>query len=70
MTFDADGKELAVGDVVDFKSDIEQTGQVVAISADGLRLELFNPGGFGGGYLRYSTTAWHPADSCWKRHLE
>ncbi len=65
--YDRDGNmemyPVKVGDWVGFKSDYEQSGQIVAINGDELTLE--NEHGFGGDYLRYQTTTVEPADRCW-----
>ncbi len=63
MVRDADGVKVEIGDVVDFKSDFEQTGVVTQIKGD--KLLLHNPDGFGGAYLRYATDTWEDADRCW-----
>lgn len=64
-----EGKKVAVGDVVGFKSDIEQYGTVVAIknapgrpSMDILVLE--NAEGFEGEYLQGTRTE-ELAANCW-----
>ncbi len=49
--------EINVGDWVGFKSDYEQSGQVVSIEGSGrsARVRLHDDNGFGGEYLRYAT---------------
>jgi hypothetical protein len=55
--------EVNVGDVVYFKSDFEQAGEITAISGD--KLTIVNPNGFGGEYLRFATTTTERASDCW-----
>ena len=64
---------ISVGDVVFFKSDIEQGGRVEEIiprkgylSSGGYDLRLSNPDGFPGEYLRYATETIEPAEICSK----
>ncbi len=49
--------EISVGEWVGFKSDYEQSGQVVKIEGKGksARVHLHDDNGFGGEYLRYTT---------------
>jgi hypothetical protein len=54
---------VSVGDVVGFKSDIEQSGRIVAI--DGRILTLENPNGFDGAYIGGDTRTTVDADRCW-----
>jgi len=61
---DAEGNQIVVGDVVEFKSDYEQTGEVTAILPDN-KIELSNENGFGGEYLRYATKTVECASRCW-----
>jgi hypothetical protein len=63
MAKDSDGKDIKVGDNIGFKSDYEQAGKVVKILGD--RIQIFNPNGFGGEYLRYDNYAWEDASRCW-----
>jgi len=58
-----EGKEVKVGDIVGFKSDYEQYGEIINIEKDSLT--LYNPHGFGGYYLRYATRTVESADKCW-----
>jgi hypothetical protein len=60
---DAPLARVKVGDWVDFKSDIEQSGQIVKI--DGNRLHLHNDNGFRGEYLRYAKDTVVYAGDCW-----
>lgn len=62
-----EGKPVKVGDVVCFKSDYEQTGEIVKIEGAGTtaKLHLHDPNGFGGEYLRYATDTVEDADRCW-----
>jgi hypothetical protein len=64
-------RTFKVGDYVDFKSDIEQCGQITHINtATGYidrcpELTLENPDGFPGDYLRYATTTIVRCDDVW-----
>lgn len=58
-----DGKKVAVGDWVSFKSDYEQSGRVERI--EGENLHLFRESGFGGEYLRYEQRTVVRARDCW-----
>ena len=59
--------KVFVGDFVGFKSDTEQSGKITKIRGNGkhARLDLHDPNGFSGDYLRYSTEACMDADDCW-----
>ena len=59
--------KVFVGDFVGFKSDTEQSGKITEIRGNGkrARLDLHDPNGFSGDYLRYSTEACMDADDCW-----
>ena len=59
---------MQVGDVVCFKSDIEQCGTIVKIKTDLMGrkvLVLENENGFSGDYLRYATRTEELASDCW-----
>ena len=59
-----DGKELKVGDYVNFKCDIEQGGVIERIS--GNRLTLKAPtNGFEGGYISGDSHYMTNANDCW-----
>ncbi len=63
-----DGRPVAVGDVVCFKSDIEQCGRIVAVKktlmgSDVLVLE--NKNGFDGDYIGGETITQELASDCW-----
>lgn len=62
-----DGQEVTVGDVVCFKSDIEQSGVIVEIkqSYTGKALVLENKQGFSGDYIGGSTITTELARDCW-----
>ena len=62
-----DGQEVTVGDVVCFKSDIEQSGVIVEIkqSYTGKALVLENKSGFHGDYIGGSTITTEEASDCW-----
>jgi hypothetical protein len=69
---DKDGNLTAsvkVGDIVGFKSDYEQYGEVTKIERNSYNSEymltLHSPEGFGGDYLRYATTTIECASDCW-----
>jgi hypothetical protein len=63
--------EVKIGDWVGFKSDYEQSGEIVAIKkvdrgwSVGWQLTLRNEHGFGGEYLRYATECVMDAEDCW-----
>jgi hypothetical protein len=62
-----DGQEVTVGDVVCFKSDIEQSGVIVEIkqSYTGKALVLENKHGFSGDYIGGETITTELARDCW-----
>lgn len=62
-----DGQEVQVGDYVSFKSDIEQSGQIVEIkqSYTGKALVLENKHGFHGDYIGGDTITTQLARDCW-----
>jgi hypothetical protein len=62
-----DGQEVKVGDWVGFKSDIEQSGQIVEIKSSymGASLVLENKSGFQGGYIGGDTITTELARDCW-----
>lgn len=66
MVYIQDGKAVKVGDVVCFKSDVEQCGRIVAISRCELRLEALQDEGFYGGYI--GGDRYHDIDArdCWQ----
>ncbi len=59
-----DGHKIKKGDWVGFKSDIEQSGQVVNIFPNGM-LELHNPNGFKGEYIGDCYYTDVDVDDCW-----
>jgi hypothetical protein len=61
---DGDGEEIKLGDSVGFKSDTEQVGEVISLLAYG-KVELYDPNGFSGSYLRYAKTTIEEAKRCW-----
>lgn len=65
---DADGNEIKVGDVVGFKSDIEQCGKVVEIRHKyyGWEVVLESFSTFSGEYIGGQTRTTEDADRCWK----
>ena len=68
--FDDNPVTVKVGDWVGFKSDHEQSGQIVKITLGGwdgrqAELHLHNDHGFGGDYLRYSKDTVEMAGDCW-----
>jgi hypothetical protein len=61
-----DGKKTKVGDIVYFKSDIEQCGKVTALCGDG-SLDLTRDGDyFSGDYIGHQTEHNVDADDCWR----
>jgi hypothetical protein len=62
-----DGQEVTVGDVVCFKSDVEQTGVIVEIkqSYTGKALVLESKYGFSGDYIGGQTITTELARDCW-----
>jgi hypothetical protein len=62
-----DGQEVTVGDVVCFKSDIEQSGVIVEIKKSymGHSLVIENKYGFHGDYIGGETITTELARDCW-----
>jgi hypothetical protein len=63
-----EGQEVSVGDYVGFKSDIEQSGQIVEIKKTvcfGVALVLENKHGFSGDYIGGDTITTQLARDCW-----
>jgi hypothetical protein len=62
-----DGQEVTVGDVVCFKSDVEQSGVIVEIkqSYSGKALVLESKYGFHGDYIGGQTITTELARDCW-----
>jgi len=62
-----DGQTVKIGDWVGFKSDIEQSGQIVEIKKSymGHSLVLENKSGFQGGYIGGDTITTELARDCW-----
>jgi hypothetical protein len=62
-----DGQEVTVGDVVCFKSDIEQSGVITAIKKTyaGTSLTLESKYGFSGDYIGGQTITTELARDCW-----
>ena len=61
-----DGVTVKIGDWVGFKSDIEQSGQIVEIKQSymGASLVLENKSGFQGGYIGGDTITTELASDC------
>jgi hypothetical protein len=57
------GQTVKVGDVVFFKSDVEQCGRIYKIAGNTLYLE--NANGFHGDYIGGDTTTARRAEDCW-----
>lgn len=57
------GEQVGIGEWVCFKSDVEQSGQIVKI--EGTTLVLENLNGFDGDYIGSETQTRMPAKSCW-----
>jgi hypothetical protein len=66
-TAQVDGQTVTIGDWVGFKSDIEQSGQIVDIKSSymGASLTLENKSGFQGGYIGGDTITTELARDCW-----
>jgi hypothetical protein len=66
-TATVDGQTIRVGDSVCFKSDVEQSGQVVSIKRTymGVSLTLESKYGFHGDYIGGSTITTQLASDCW-----
>ena len=62
-----DGQEVSIGDVVCFKSDIEQSGVIVEIKQSyiGKALTLESKYGFSGDYIGGQTITTELARDCW-----
>ena len=63
-----DGQEVKIGDVVSFKSDIEQYGEIVAMRKNingQWVLTLENTNGFSGDYIGGETLTQERAEDCW-----
>ena len=59
-----DGHTVYVGDVVSFKSDIEQSGRIVKIDGDILTLQA-GPNGFQGDYIGGCEITTEYTWDCW-----
>lgn len=62
-----DGQEVKIGDWVCFKSDVEQSGQIVDIKSSymGKSLTLESKYGFHGDYIGGQTMTTEEARDCW-----
>jgi len=62
-----EGQDVKIGDWVCFKSDIEQSGKIVAIKQTyaGASLTLENLSGFSGDYIGGDTITTELARDCW-----
>ena len=62
-----EGQTVNIGDWVSFKSDIEQSGKIVAIKQTyaGTSLTLENTSGFSGDYIGGETITTELARDCW-----
>jgi hypothetical protein len=62
-----DGQEVKIGDWVCFKSDVEQSGQIVDIKSSymGKSLTLESKYGFHGDYIGGQTITTEEARDCW-----
>jgi hypothetical protein len=67
MKATVEGQEVTVGDVVCFKSDIEQSGVITAIKQTyaGVSLTLESKYGFSGDYIGGETVTTELARDCW-----
>ena len=65
------GKVLSVGDIVDFKSDVEQSGKIVDIDENCMDVALVTvvpvDGNFSGDYIARCSSHELAAKSCYKR---
>ena len=59
-----EGQRVRIGDVVSFKSDIEQEGTIVKIVGDILTLQA-GPNGFAGDYIGGSEFTTEYSWDCW-----
>ena len=68
MSATVEGETVKVRDWVCFKSDIEQSGQIIEIKSTymGHSLVLENKSGFQGGYIGGSTITTELARDCWR----
>ena len=66
-TATVEGQTIQIGDYVGFKSDIEQSGQVVGIKRTymGVSLIIENKHGFSGDYIGGDTITTQLASDCW-----
>ena len=60
-----DGKVVEIGDVVCFKSDIEQCGEIIRIFGSTLILKARSPYGFEGDYIGGEEFTSVNARDCW-----
>jgi hypothetical protein len=63
-----DGKRVAIGDTVCFKSDYEQSGELVKISTNSMGntvLKLYNEDEFGGDYIGGQEYTTQLLQDCW-----
>ncbi len=61
-----EGRTVKVGDSVEFKCDIEQCGEIVAIRRESFgRVELVLKGHFIGEYIGGTTKTTMDAEDCW-----
>jgi len=60
-----DGSIVRIGDIVSFKSDIEQCGKIIKINGDILVLESTRPEGFSGDYIGGSDRTQEYCWDCW-----
>ena len=67
QTKDADGKIIKIGDWVEFKCDVEQSGKIIGMKSrfGTVELQLENENRFDGGYIGGETITWQDADRCW-----
>ena len=67
-TATVEGRQVTIGDVVGFKCDVEQYGEIVAIRDDewrGVVLTLRASGRFQGEYIGGDTETTKRAEDCW-----
>ncbi len=60
-----EGTVVKVGDVVGFKSDVEQAGEIVEINGKRLKLKSIYDEGFDGDYISGNDFTVVDASECW-----
>ena len=60
-----EGQQVKLGDIVGFKSDVEQAGKLIAIKGRTLILEALSDDGFSGDYIGGDETTQVDREDCW-----